>query len=310
MKCGVVGAGVSGLTCAIRLLQQGHKVTIYADKFSPDTVSDVAAAVWYPFLTNPIKKTNKWGLETYHELTKMSLIHPESGIKIRKGREYLRKYSEPPGWSIGINGFRILEECELIGEYVFGWEFDSPVIQMNLYMLWLKSKLERLGCKFIKKNLIELNDIEEKIVINCVGLGARQLCDDYNVRPIRGQVIYLKQDPVIGRYDQQPETLTYTIPRNDVTVLGGTAQLDDWSLEIRDEDTEEILKRCASLWPELDRNKIVGMAVGLRPSRNEVRLEIEKISNKLVIHNYGHGGSGVTLSWGCANEVVKLLNDN
>ena len=46
--------------------------------------------------------------------------------------------------------------------------------------------------------------------------------------------------------------------------------------------------------------------MGLRPSRTEVRLEEEIIGSTRVIHNYGHGGAGVTLSWGCADEVVSI----
>ena len=80
------------------------------------------------------------------------------------------------------------------------------------------------------------------------------------------QVDYIKQDPGFGRFDQETETLTYTIPRRDVTVLGGTAQKDDWEENIRPEDSEYILTKCEELWPELDREKIVGEAVGLRPS--------------------------------------------
>ena len=104
--------------------------------------------------------------------------------------------------------------------------------------------------------------------------------------------------------------MTYTIPRRDVTVLGGTAQKGDWDETIRKKDTEDILSKCEVFWPDLDRQNIVGSAVGLRPSRYELRLELEIINNKKVIHNYGHGGAGVTLSWGCADEVVKLLKVN
>ena len=90
-------------------------------------------------------------------------------------------------------------------------------------------------------------------------------------------------------------------------MLGGTAQVDDWNLEIREADREEILTKCEAVWPELDRSKIVAEAVGLRPSRSEVRLESEILDNGTpIIHNYGHGGAGVTLSWGCADEVVRL----
>jgi D-amino-acid oxidase len=78
-------------------------------------------------------------------------------------------------------------------------------------------------------------------------------------------------------------------------------------MEIREEDEEDILKKCESLWPELDRANIVGRAVGLRPSRTEIRLEKEHVGDKVVVHNYGHGGAGVTLSWGCADEVARLM---
>ena len=146
-------------------------------------------------------------------------------------------------------------------------------------------------------------------VVNCCGLGARDLCDDHSLEPSwRTNCVYT-QDSLIGRFDQRKKEISiYTIPRRDVTVLGGTAQRGDWDEEIRDEDTEQILRKCESLWPELDRSKVVGVSVGLRPSRKEVRLEVENISGRLVVHNYGHGGAGVTLSWGCADEVVRLLS--
>ena len=95
-----------------------------------------------------------------------------------------------------------------------------------------------------------------------------------------------------------------------MTVLGGTAQIDDWGLEVRPEDDELILSKVEALWPDLDRSKIVGGTVGLRPSRSEVRLEVETISGRMVVHNYGHGGAGVTLSWGCADEVVSLVSQS
>ena len=55
-----------------------------------------------------------------------------------------------------------------------------------------------------------------------------------------------------------------------------------------DEDVEEVL-------------------VGLRPARKgNIRLELDPLC-KSIIHNYGHGGSGVTFSWGCAKEVTALV---
>ena len=310
MRCTVVGAGVSGLSCAIKLLEAGHEVEVVSDKFSPDTVSDVAAAIWYPFLTAPAHKADGWGSDTYAELEGLAKNVPEAGVRMRDGREYLREVVELPSWKDDIAAFRVLEDHEIPDEYVFGGEFRAPVIEMPLYMPWLKAKAERMGCSFRREPVLDLSEVPGDVVVNCVGLGARELCNDEEVIPARGQVIFVEQDPGIGHFDQQPETLTYTIPRSDVTVLGGTAQIGDWDLEPRPEDDELILGKVEALWPDLDRSKIIGGTVGLRPSRSEVRLEVEIIAGRTVVHNYGHGGAGVTLSWGCAGEVASLVSQS
>ena len=310
MRCTVVGAGVSGLSCAVRLLEAGHEVEVISDRFSPDTVSDVAAAIWYPFLTAPADRADGWGVVTYAELERLAEQESDSGVCMRDGKEYLREAVDPPGWSEDIAAFRILDDSEIPEGYVFGWQFRAPVIEMPLYMPWLRSSVEVLGGSFVQSFVEDLNEVSGEVVVNCVGLGARELCDDEDVRPARGQIIFIDQDPGIGHFDQTPETLTYTIPRSDVTVLGGTAQIDDWGMDIRPEDNDLILSKVEALWPQLDRSKIVGGPVGLRPSRSEVRLEIEYIGDRKVVHNYGHGGAGVTLSWGCAEEVVNLVSQS
>ena len=281
-----------------------------SDRFSPDTVSDVAAAIWYPFLTAPADRADGWGVATYAELERLAEQESDSGVRMRDGKEYLREAVDPPEWSEDIAAFRILDDSEIPEGYVFGWQFRAPVIEMPLYMPWLRTRVEILGGSFVQSFVEDLNEVSGEVVVNCVGLGARELCDDEDVRPARGQIIFIDQDPGIGHFDQTPETLTYTIPRSDVTVLGGTAQIDDWGMAIRPEDYDLILSKVEALWPQLDRSKIVGEAVGLRPSRSEVRLEVEYIGEKKVVHNYGHGGAGVTLSWGCAEEVANLVSQS
>ena len=301
---------MSGLSCAVRLLEAGHEVEVISDRFSPDTVSDIAAAIWYPFLTAPADRADGWSIATYAELERLSEREPQSGVRMRDGREYLRQAVDPPEWSEDIAAFRILDDSEIPEGYVFGWQFRAPVIEMQLYMPWLRSRVEALGGSFVQSFVEDLSEVSGEVVVNCVGLGARELCGDEEVRPARGQVIFIDQDPGIGHFDQQPETLTYTIPRSDVTVLGGTAQVDDWGMDIRAEDDDLILSKVEALWPELDRSRIIGGAVGLRPSRSEVRLEVEYIGERRVVHNYGHGGAGVTLSWGCAEEVANLVSQS
>jgi D-amino-acid oxidase len=96
---------------------------------------------------------------------------------------------------------------------------------------------------------------------------------------------------------------TYVVPRADHVVVGGTDGADDWSRTPSPEIATEILHRATRLVPELAEATVVGHRVGLRPVRPAVRLEREG----RVIHCYGQGGAGVTLSWGCAEEVRELV---
>jgi D-amino-acid oxidase len=304
--CTVVGAGVIGLSCGIRLLESGLETRILSKDVTPHTVSDIAAAWWYPFLAEPVEKTTRWSVETYYELLRLKEDLRLGFITMRKGVEYLVEPCPPPGWAGDISHFRAIRQDEVIEGYQHGWEIEAPVIEMGHYLPWLMERFLSLGGDIELTNIASLSDINSRLVVNCTGLGARDLCQDENIVPVRGQIIYIDQDPGFGRFDQRPENLIYTIPRRDVTVLGGTAQRGDWHEEIRKEDTLEILQKCSALWPELDRSKIIGEAVGLRPSRNEVRLEVERSEDSVIIHNYGHGGAGVTLSWGCADEVTSL----
>ena len=147
------------------------------------------------------------------------------------------------------------------------------------------------------------------IVINCTGVEASKLVDDPKIKPIRGQVFrvyapWIKHCVMAGDH--------YIIPNTDNVVLGGTKGYDDWNLVVDPRDSVNIMDNCCQLIPSLRSAQILNEWVGLRPGRQEVRLEKEVIGNygnKLhVIHNYGHGGSGVTLSWGCAQEVQQMVN--
>ena len=153
MQITIVGAGVSGLSTGIRLLEQGYNVKIISKEFSPNTVSDVAAAWWYPFLVEPIEKTNNWSSESFNEFLRLKNEGLEC-ITMRLGREYLKEKTDPPSWSRDIPHFRILESNEIIENYNFGWELEAPVIEMHLYMPWLLSKFKKLG------GLTEVNEFE------------------------------------------------------------------------------------------------------------------------------------------------------
>ena len=96
-NCLVVGACVIGLSTGIRLLEDGWDVSIWSSKFSPNTTSDVAAALWYPFLSAPVEKTDAWGSRTYDILKELS-SNLDTGIVMTQTYEYFRDKQDDPSW--------------------------------------------------------------------------------------------------------------------------------------------------------------------------------------------------------------------
>jgi D-amino-acid oxidase len=147
------------------------------------------------------------------------------------------------------------------------------------------------------------------IVIDCAGLGARELVPDPSMFPIRGQLMHVANPGIEHVFldEHHAEGIAYVVPRGDDCVLGGTVDEDDEDLVGRSDDASRILQACGAMEPALLRAPRLADVVGLRPGRATVRLEAERPGEALVVHDYGHGGAGVTLSWGCALEVVDLV---
>ncbi len=305
----VIGGGVNGLSTGICLLEDGWNVTIYSEEFSPNTTSDVAAALWYPFLSAPVEKTNVWGLRTYNIL-KLLATERGAGIDMTQTFEYFRSSQPDPVWKSTVDNFERITE-DLPSDYVECFSFMTQVIEMPIYLKWLMNRYNLLGGNLEKLRVNDFSEVPEKfqLVVNCTGLSSGELCNDPEVYPVRGQIIRIKPKLNQMHLDQQIPTLSYIVPRSNDMILGGVAQEGNWSLEPTEEDRNFILEKCSKIIPNLKNVEIIEDIVGLRPGRAEVRLEKEQISGKTIIHNYGHGGSGVTLSWGCAEEVVELANE-
>ena len=307
-RCLVVGGGVSGLSTGIRLLEDGWSVDIWSSKFSPNTTSDIAAALWYPFLSAPVEKTNLWGSNTYDVLKEFS-TNPDTGISMTQTYEYFREKQPDPSWKDAVDNFERLTD-DLPSNYVECFSFITPIIEMPIYLKWLTKKYKDLGGSLEQKTISNFSELPSKfdVVVNCTGLEAGELTGDKEIYPIRGQILRVKTDISEMHLDQQIPTLAYIVPRSKDMILGGVAQQDNWSLSPTEEDRNFILKKCSRIIPELKDVEIIEEMVGLRPGRTSVRLEKEIVSGQTLIHNYGHGGSGVTLSWGCADDVVELAN--
>jgi D-amino-acid oxidase len=90
-------------------------------------------------------------------------------------------------------------------------------------------------------------------------------------------------------------------------VLGGTFEDGEWEAVTEPATLSGIWRRCLALVPELAGARRIRAVAGLRPTRRDgVRLEAEEVDGGRIVHNYGHGGAGMTLAWGCADRVVEL----
>lgn len=147
-------------------------------------------------------------------------------------------------------------------------------------------------------------------MVNCSGLGSRQLVGDPLISPVRGQVLQA-QAPWVKHFIRDGGGLTYVYPGASYVTLGGTRQKGDWNLAPDAELSREIFSRCCALEPSLHRARDIKEKVGLRPSRPGVRLQKEILvrgEQKLpVVHNYGHGSGGISVHWGSALEATRLV---
>lgn len=297
----VVGAGVTGLTCAVRLAEDGHRVDVLARDLPLETTSVVAAALWYPYKALPQERVTVWAGSAYDDFAALA-TQEATGVRMMSGTEVLHRRTVDPWWAGAVPD---LEHVAPPPGYADAWSFTAPVIDMPVYLDWLRSRLVELGGTLTRMSLLALpqpSGSTDDVVVNCAGLGSRLLAQDADVRPVRGQVV-LMDGVTLDRWWLDADGPTYVVPRARQIVVGGTDQADDWSRTASPETATEILRRATLLVPELTEATVVGHRVGLRPVRSGVRLEAEG----RVIHCYGQGGAGVTLSWGCADEVAQLV---
>ena len=306
----VVGCGVVGLSTAVLLRERGFDARILAAAMPPETVSSVAAAIWYPYKAYPEDRVLAWGARAFRVFRELA-EDERTGIIMREGLELFGEPAAEPWWAPAVPGVRRCEPEELPQGRAAGYAFTVPVVEMPVYLGYLLDRFTGSGGTVERRNLGSLEEVEDsRAIVDCAGLGARKLVNDRATRPIRGQVVRVR-NPGLERFlldDDNPEGVTYIVPRSEDCILGGTAEEDEWDTTPDPEVARGILKRCAALEPRLAEAEVLEHKVGLRPGRPEVRLELEVLENGMpCVHNYGHGGSGVTLSWGCAEETVSLV---
>ncbi|NML20722.1 FAD-binding oxidoreductase [Pseudoflavitalea sp. G-6-1-2] len=208
----------------------------------------------------------------------------------------------------------------------------APMVDTDQYMHWLLRQVKLAGCDIRQQKITGLIAEQEQqlrdqfnadFIVNCSGLGASELAGE-SMYPLRGALVRVKNDgkkmPKITKaycisHDESSnnQDIIFIVPRgNNMLVLGGLAEKDEWSTDIglhNHEPVQQMYERCCEFMPilrqaEIDETEPV--RVGLRPFRN-ANVRLEKDPNYPLIHNYAHGGAGVTFSWGCAREVSDMV---
>ena len=311
MRIQVIGAGVSGLTTGICLAEAGHAVTIRTAAPPEHTTSVAAGALWGPVMTGPPDRALGWAKTSLEVLSELVDV-PGTGVRMATGKEITRGEPTLPFWSGLLPGLRLCDPAELPPGFAGGWRYTAPLANMPVYLGYLRGRFERAGGVIEFGQVTGFAGTGAEVVVNCTGVAARDIVPDAEVRPVRGQVV-IAENPGVEEFliaRGEPPVTTYMFPHGDTILLGGTVEWDQEELTPSPQISERIVADCARLEPRLDGVRITGHRVGLRPYRREVRLEREDLPDGTVLwHNYGHGGAGISLSWGCALELTSSMRD-
>ncbi|XP_029282468.1 D-aspartate oxidase [Cottoperca gobio] len=321
----VVGAGVVGFSTAVCIAEAlpPCSVTLLGDRFSPDTTSDGAAGLMFTaqFPDVPLETQRRWFQLSFDHLLHIaqSEVAPEAGVMLSSGWQIFRDVpaEQKPFWSDFVIGFRFMSDGELkrFPDHKFGHAFTTIKCECSSYLPWLEKRFRKAGGWVEQRRVESLQELSSSydIIVNCSGLGSRELASDEAVQPVRGQVLKMKA-PWLKHFIRDGDGMTYIYPGIHSVIVGGTRQEGDWRLQVDEGDTRSILERCSRLEPSLRRARVLSQWVGLRPSRRNPRVERELLQlqgrSMPVVHNYGHGGVGVTLAWGTALDALGLVRQS
>jgi D-amino-acid oxidase len=319
-RAAIIGAGVSGLTCGVVFAEGEWDVTIFADETGRETTSGAAAAVWFPYDAEPADKVIPWSLTTYERLRALAR-DSQSGVSMIEIRQFTRAGEIPiPDWAKNL-GAHPLSVIPSVVEgsltipafpslFTSGFALTVPLIDTTIYLDYLANRFRPAGGIIQSAHISKVEEIPRDfgLIINCAGIGARELVHDSELEPHRGQVAIVPKLDLSQAIVCDDAPLMYAIPRAHDCVFGGTNSISD-NREPSSADTTAIVSECSRVLG-IDPPPVAGVKIGLRPFRKSgVRLEPEKLRDgRTIIHNYGHGGAGFTLSWACAEEVWAIAS--
>lgn len=312
----IIGSGISGLSSALKLLNAGHKVTIWSKESSelePST-SVNAYAIWVPVKIDADPRVERWTNESFVELSKLARV-PGTGIEIRSVFQLKPARSEP-WFAATVPGVRHALPSEISADYADAHVINAaPVVDPPTYLAWLRRQIRAKGGKLLTRTIQSFSECpaEFDVVLNCSGLGARTLANDSTLFPERVQVVKIKhngfQHVVID--DEGAHKRACIVPHANYIKLGAVFDTGNESLTTDPACTRDILDRCKRMVPgfKADLADVISVSRALRPERPLTRVELDNFDGgRALIHNYGHDGMGYILSCGIAGELVGYVN--
>jgi D-amino-acid oxidase len=308
----VVGGGVSGLTCAVALLEAGAHVRVLTAGAPAGAVSAVAGAMVGPVFGSGDGRSLAWEQLSDRRFRELA-NDPATGVRIVAGRMLSAPELGPglPAWAAEVPGFGgELGDDRLPEGFSSGFAVDLPFADMPAYLAWLVRRVHQLGGRVQQHLVTDLDHVAAAdCVVNCAGLGAAALAGDDTLTPVWGQHVIVAAPSVREFVMEGGAARDYisVVPHGRGVLLGGVRRPGRNDLTPDPSIADQTVARAAVAMPAVADAAVLGIEVGLRPGRPDgVRLEAEQVGSTTVVHNYGHDGSGVSWSWGCAADAVAL----
>src|SRR5438067_2447768 len=200
----IIGAGVSGLTCGVVLTERGYRTAILAKETGQQTTSGAAAALWFPYDAEPAEKVIPWALRTFDVLGDLARI-PASGVSMIELRQFSRTGEiQIPDWAIPLGAQPVTpsEVEESLELFRSGFSLRVPLMDTTIYLDHLAKRFQNAGGSITPNARFEkLEDVlpEFDLVINCAGIGARELVCDAELESHRGQVAIVSKVDNLSR---------------------------------------------------------------------------------------------------------------
>jgi len=252
----VLGCGAVGLATARLLQESGAAVTIYAKDLPPNTTSNIAGGQWFPFMVSEIEKRTTLFNRQFLAAAEFAYRRYQIMVGPHYGIRWMRNYylNDQPWDDQGYRGkegvlrFMMPELRDLsprehpFPNSAFVRQFDTMIVEPPTYLSALLDEIRIAGAtiRVVEiRDRSEIQNLPEKLVFNCTGLGAKALFADEELTPVKGQLTILLPQPEVQYAIGQGDC--YMFPRTDGILLGGTHEMGVWSLDPNLEKKQEIL---------------------------------------------------------------------